>query len=131
MYPAAYPYQENQGLGLAPEWISGGFSTITSLIGGNQAKKQAERERDNLLLQQQMAQDEYNAAMELEQLKFQNLSAYNQINQSSMNPTEEKSNNNTGLIIGGVLLAVVGTAVAISLGRPKEKGLNGLLETIE
>ncbi|NVJ48261.1 MAG: hypothetical protein HWE07_14080 [Cytophagia bacterium] len=131
MYAVQYPYQEGQGLGLASEWITGGFSTITNLIGGNQAKKQAERERENLLLQQQIAAQNNEAAWELEQLKFQNLSAQSQYNQANMNPGNSNLGNNTGLIVGGVILLAVGTAVVVSISRPKEKALNGLLGTIE
>lgn len=130
MYAVQYPYQEDQGLGLASEWITGGFSTLTSLIGGNQAKKQTEREKELLLLQQQIAAQNNQSAWELEQLKFQNLTAQSQYNQANMNPSNLKSGNNTGLIVGGVLLLAVGTAVAVSLSRPKEKALNGLLDTI-
>lgn len=130
MYTVHYPYQEDQGLGIASEWITGGFSTLTSLIGGSQAKKQTEREKELLLLQQQIAAQNNQSAWELEQLKFQNLTAQNQLNQVNMNPDNSMSGNNTSLIVGGILLLAVGTAVAVSISRPKETALNGLLETI-
>ncbi|OEK06716.1 hypothetical protein [Roseivirga misakiensis] len=129
-----YPVDQNhadQGLGLAPEWITGGFSTITNLIGGSQAKKQAERDRNNLLLQQQIVGQNNEAAFKLEQLKFQNLAAQNQMKNSQMNVNTKYEGTNTSLIVGGVLLLAVGTAVAVGLSKPKEKSLNGLLETLE
>ena len=130
MVTVAYPYQENQGLGIASEWITGGFSTLTNLIGGNQAKKQSERDRENLLLQQQIAAQNNKAAWELEQLKLQSLAAQNQIQSSNMNLPVKNQNANTGLIVGGVLILAIGTAIVLS-GRDKEKSLNGLIESIE
>ena len=119
-----------QGLGFSPALITGGFNALTSLIGGSQAKKQSERERELLLLQQQIDAQNNQAAFELEQIKLQNLAAQNQFQLSNMETPVKRPNSNTGLIIGSVLVLVVGTA-AILIGRDKEKSLNGLVDTIE
>ena len=112
------------------EWIGSGIDFVSNLIGGNQSKKQAERELEALRLQQQITAQNNQAALELEQLRFQNLAAQNQLQTSNMNAPVKKQSANTGLIVAGVLVLALGTAIALS-GRDKEKSLNGLVETIE
>ncbi|WP_421977882.1 hypothetical protein [Roseivirga seohaensis] len=118
----------NEGLGIASAWITGGSSIITNLIGGNQAKKQAERDRANLLLQQQIAAENNQAALDLEQLRFQNTQDQLRLSHIAVPPKE--GNTNIGLIIGGILVLGIGAAIALG-GRDNNKSLNGLVETMD
>lgn len=114
------------------EWLGSGIDFVTNLIGGNQSKKQAEREMEALRLQQQIAQENNAANLEAERLRLQAA----QLAAQRMQPTNDQpAGMSTGLkatlIISALGLAALGTVLVVKANNNGDKPLNGLVHTLE
>ncbi|WP_305982383.1 hypothetical protein [Roseivirga thermotolerans] len=113
------------------EWIGSGINLVSNLIGGNQSKKQSERELEALRLQQQIAQENNAAALEAERLRLQSA----QLQASTPLAPSGQGGMSNGLkavlIVSTVGIAAVGTALLVKANSNGDKPLNGLVHTLE
>lgn len=111
------------------EWIGSGIDFFSNLIGGNQAKKQSEREIAALRLQQEITQQNNAAVLEAERLRIQRA----QVEASGSAGQQGGMNNGlkATLVISAVALAALGTVLVVKAKRAGEKSLNGLVYSLE
>lgn len=114
------------------EWIGNGIDFVSNLIGGNQSKKQSQRELDALRLQQQIAQDNNAAVLEAERLRIQRAQVEAGSPFGSGGSASGMSNGlKTTLIVSALGLAALGTFLIVKIKNGEEKSLNGLVHSLE
>tara|TARA_A100000171_G_C2123234_1_gene141994 strand:+ start:1285 stop:1674 length:390 start_codon:yes stop_codon:yes gene_type:complete len=111
------------------EWIGSGIDFVSNLIGGNQAKKQSEREIAALRLQQEIAQQNNAAVLEAERLRIQR--AQLEANTPGLQSSGMSSGLKATLVISAVALAALGTVMVVKAKNGEDKSLNGLVNTLE
>lgn len=111
------------------EWIGSGIDFVSNLIGGNQAKKQSERNIAALRLQQEIAQQNNAAVLEAERLRIQR--AQFEANTPDVQSSGMSNGLKATLVISAVALAALGTVMVVKAKNGEDKSLNGLVNTLE